>query len=300
MKKKLLTALKIALSIGLVIFVLSQIETKRLLELLKSSDPLWLFGAFLLFNASKIVSSLRLNIYFKHLGIYLGELEALRLYYVGMFYNLFLPGGIGGDGYKVYLLQKRHNAGYKGLIAATLLDRISGLAALLFLAGVLFLYSRYAELFPWLKLLDIAALIALFPLYFYLHKKLFRSLSEDLSKTTFLAFVVQLLQLLSAYAIFKALGLNDHTIEYLTLFLVSSVVAVLPLTIGGVGAREFTFLYGLKILGLDPSAGVAFSFLFFLITLLSSAIGLFFLHRPLTEDSRSDRPDRAPRPREPR
>ena len=278
--KKIKLAIKIFLSLALLWFVLKQIDLHRLLELLRRCDPWWLIIAFVLYNLSKIVASFRLNYYFKDLGLKLSEWQALRLYYVGMFYNLFLPGGVGGDGYKIYLLQKHHSPGYKPLVAATLLDRLSGLVALLFLAGVLFLFSSYAKLFPWLVWLDIVCLVALYPIFLFLHTKLFGRFTTYLWQTTLLGLGVQLLQLLSAYAIIQALPAQVPIVDFLTLFLISSVVAVLPLTIGGVGAREFTFLYGMKLLGLDPSSGIAFSFLFFLISALSSAIGIFFIHAP--------------------
>jgi len=73
----------------------------------------------------------------------------------------------------------------------------------------------------------------------------------------------------------------------MTLFLVSSVVAVLPLTIGGVGVRELTFLYGLEFIGEEPSLGVTFSFLFFIITAISSLMGLFLLNRLSVEKDMS-------------
>ena len=76
------------------------------------------------------------------------------------------------------------------------------------------------------------------------------------------------------------------SVDYLTLFLVSSVVAVLPISIGGVGVRELTFLYGFGLLGSDANSGVLFSFLFFLITALSSLAGTLFLHK--TEVKRAD------------
>ncbi len=278
--KKLKLAIKILLSLALLWFVLGQIDLDRLLGLLRRCDPWWLIIAFVLYNLSKIIASFRLNYYFKDLGLRLSEWQALRLYYVGMFYNLFLPGGVGGDGYKIYLLQKYHNPGYKPLVAATLLDRLSGLVALLFLAGVLFLFSSYAKLFPWLVWLDIVCLVTLYPIFLLLHKRLFGRFTTYLWQTTLLGLGVQIVQLLSAYAIIQALPTQVPLIDFLTLFLISSVVAVLPLTIGGVGAREFTFLYGMKLLGLDPSSGIAFSFLFFLISALSSVIGIFFVHNP--------------------
>ncbi len=279
--KKLKTPLKIALSLLLLLFVLRQIDTQKLLGILQKSDTLWLFWGFVFFNISKIVGSVRLNYYFRALGIMLSQTSALVLYYVGMFYNLFLPGGIGGDGYKIYLLHKLYKTDIKALIQATLLDRISGLVALVFLASLLFAISSFAQIWP---LLFYAALITAaitFPLYIALYKRFFPLFVAILKSTTFLGFVVQILQLICAYFLIVALPYQVHTIDFLTLFLISSVVAVLPLTIGGVGAREFTFLYGLKLLESEPSLGVAFSFLFFLVTLLSSALGIFFIHRPL-------------------
>jgi len=279
--KKIKTIIKIVLSIGLLIFVLSKIDTQKLLSILKEANIFWLLIALLAFNLSKIVSSVRLNFYLKDLGIILSEKENLILYYVGMFYNLFLPGGIGGDGYKIYLLRKKYQTPVISLVNATLLDRISGLVALLFLAGILFYFSSFSITIEPLKYLAILEAFLVYPIFLYLHKKLFKNFLTFLKETTFLGFLVQILQLLSVYFIIKALPQSTPLIDFLTLFLISSVVAVLPLTIGGVGARELTFLYGLSLINQDPAVGIAFSFIFFLITLISSAIGIFFIHRPL-------------------
>jgi len=63
---------------------------------------------------------------------------------------------------------------------------------------------------------------------------------------------------------------------YLFIFLVSSVVAVLPLTIGGMGARELTFFYFAGLLQMETGISVMVSLLFFLISLASSIPGFFF------------------------
>ncbi len=284
MKKRFKTFLKIVISLGLLLFVLSNIDLARLKAVLAKSDFLWLAVAFALFNISKLLSSIRLNYYFKEIGINLSEKNAAILYYVGMFYNLFLPGGIGGDGYKIYLLQKTHAPGYKVLLQATLLDRLSGLVALSFLASILFYFSTFAKIYPILKYMSIFVAMSIYPIFIYLHYKFFARFTTNIIQTTLLGLAVQIFQLLCAYAIIVALNETVALIDFLTLFLISSVVAVLPLTIGGVGAREFTFLYGLKLIGYDPTLGIAFSFLFFLITALSSALGLFFIHNPLRSD----------------
>ena len=281
MKKKIKVALKIVISIALIYLVLRNIDTSKLFETIKKSNIWWLLVAFIFFNLSKIVSAIRLNWYFKDCGVNLSTKTNLILYYIGMFYNLFLPGGIGGDGYKIYLLKKRFNTKVSKLLQATLLDRLSGLIALLFLAALLFIFSKYSTLYPLLKWLAVTVAIVIYPIFIYMHKRLFKGFLTYLKQTTLYGLLVQILQLITAIFIILALKDSVPIVEFLFLFLFSSVVAVLPLTIGGVGAREFTFLYGLKLLNLEPTSGVAFSFIFFLITFISSAIGALFLHKEI-------------------
>lgn len=281
MNKKLKTILKIVLSSLLLVYVFSKIDSQKLFVVLKETNKLWLLFAFIAFNISKIVSSVRLNYYFKDIGILLSEKKNLILYYVGMYYNLFLPGGIGGDGYKIYLLGQKYGSKTSSLIKANLLDRLSGLAALVFLAAILFCFSSFSGLYASLWVLSLLTAFLVYPVFITLHKKLFSSFATYLKQTTFLALVVQLIQLLSAFFIILSLPETVNMVDFMTLFLISSVVAVLPLTVGGVGAREVTFLYGLTLIGQSPAIGIAFSFIFFLITLVSSAIGLLFVHKPL-------------------
>lgn len=288
-KKSWQLLLKLALSLGALAYVLSKIDLPQLASTLKGLDLWFLLGALIAFNLSKIVSSVRLNRFFHAMGLELSEVEALRLYYIGMFYNLFLPGGIGGDGYKIYLLNRHREAKAKTLVAATLLDRISGLASLLFFAGILFLFSRYAALYPWMKPLDWLGLLLVFPMTWLLYRGGFRSVFFS---TALLGGATQLLQLLSAWLLALSLGMEQHLVEVLTLFLLSSVAAVLPLSIGGVGIREFVFLYGFELIGLPAAKGVAFSMLFFLITALSSFLGIFLRHGlERNGDLRSSRDD---------
>ena len=62
---------------------------------------------------SKIVASIRLNINFRNISIHLNEWSNMKLFWLGMFLNLFLPGAITGDAYKVILLKKKLQAPYK-------------------------------------------------------------------------------------------------------------------------------------------------------------------------------------------
>ena len=273
--------IKIVISLTLVAFVLNTIDTKRLVQILLNVNLFWLFLAFIFYNLSKIVSAIRLVYYFREIGIEIEQKANLILYYVGMFYNLFLPGGIGGDGYKAYLLNKYHDTKLSLIIQALLFDRISGLVALIFLGALLYPFSSFD--IPLFYYISIALIFLTYPLFFIVSKKLNKFL-KYFKETTALGLVVQILQLISALFIIYSLNSNVPIVEFLVLFLISSVVSVLPISVGGVGVRELTFLYGLKLINYPSDVGVAFSFLFFFITMLSSLIGIFFLHKPYIRD----------------
>jgi uncharacterized membrane protein YbhN (UPF0104 family) len=55
------------------------------------------------------------------------------------------------------------------------------------------------------------------------------------------------------------------------------VLAVLPLTIGGLGAREIVFLEGSKYFGFSREVSVVISLMFYVITLFTSAFGLIYV-----------------------
>jgi len=239
-----------------------------------------LVAAFIAFNVSKIAGALRLNIYQRHAGMQLSEAENLRLYYAGMFLNLFLPGGIGGDAYKILVLHRSHALPLRALITTTLADRVSGILVLLFM---LCLFMPMLAL-PWaastvigFTLASVAAVIAVFVFW---HRWLIKLDVPRLAGVVALGLAVQCLQLICMGMLLLYLGAPPmHYLAYFALFLVSSVAAVLPLSVGGLGIREATFLFGLDLFRLDPAYGVVASSCFFLVTACSSMIGSLFLGR---------------------
>jgi uncharacterized membrane protein YbhN (UPF0104 family) len=270
--KLLLKVVLTALAVYVVIRKIDLNETKRILL---TANLFWLFLALILFNFSKWISAFRLNLFFRMIGLDLTFKYNLFLYYVGMFYNLFLPGGIGGDGYKVYLLNRKHKTSVRSLIGATLLDRINGMVALVFLALVLLLFVdiSYAGI-SWTYYL-IGLMIITYPVFYVFVKLFFKKFSNSFIPPNLASFGVQISQLVCALFILWSLDIHSLYIEYQVLFLLSSIVAVLPFTIGGIGARELVFVFGSNYLMIDKNTAVAFSLLFFIVTALSSFSGTF-------------------------
>jgi len=256
------------------IIVFRKIEVETTLQFIRQSNWIWLIPALVLFNSSKFLASFRLNHLIRLMGIHLTEGQNLKLYYIGMFYNLFLPGGIGGDGYKVYRLKKAFESPLKKLIGIMLYDRINGVSGLFFWIAILGLViiPFQPEEFEWLWILGF---VLLYPAFYLFTKCIFPYTQSVFVKASSLSIGVQLLQLICSIFILKALHIDDLFAAYLLLFLISSLAAALPFTIGGVGARELVFVYGSQYFSIDQNSAVAFSLIFFLITAISSLAGTF-------------------------
>ena len=275
-KNQLKTALKILLTGGALVLVFQKIDTAQLLQLSKNLSWPWLFPAIVLFVGSKVATAIRLNHYFANIPLLLSALENWRLYLIGMFYNLFLPGGIGGDGYKVYLLNKEFKTPVKELLKASLLDRLGGLVAIvaLLLALLGLIELPWQGFATWTsKALLLAAALGMVPAFWLLQKVLFPNFLPSFWQGIIWSLVGQLAQMASVFCLLLALGVQDNFLAYQAVFLLSSIVAVLPLTIGGVGARELVVVYAHSYAGIQETEAVAFSLLFFLISAAVSLSG---------------------------
>ena len=74
----------------------------------------------------------------------------------------------------------------------------------------------------------------------------------------------------------NSMGLLEYQSDYLCLFMIAAAVSVIPFTIGGLGARELVFVWGQEFLQIDTERAVAYSILFFCITLFSGLVGWGF------------------------
>ncbi|KAB7531280.1 flippase-like domain-containing protein [Flagellimonas olearia] len=275
LRKKLITALKIIISAVLIYFIFTKIDLKDVLQTLKKSDPIYLVLAILLFILSKVLAAFRLQLYFHQIGAKISQLANLKLYLLGMFYNLFLPGGIGGDAYKGYVIQKEYKPGTKKVVSVLLVDRLSGMLLLFVYACTLALLSSNV-FFNGLSGLVALGIPTSIIVFWWINKRFFISGFPVFWKSLGYSALVQLAQLVCVLCILKSLSIGLDIVEYLFVFLVSSIVSVIPLTIGGIGSREVTFLYGAEWLGLNASTSIGISFTFFLITALVSLMGMYY------------------------
>jgi uncharacterized membrane protein YbhN (UPF0104 family) len=286
-KSRLFRFAKLLFKIAITLVCLWYVSTKINFTELKDTVAMTNWGflglAFLAFIISKTIASFRLNIYFRNISLTITETENLKVFWLGMFYNLFLPGSVTGDAYKVIVLSKRFNTGYRQTTAAVLLDRFSGLLGL---GLILAIYSVFVlKSTTYIALLIVGAVAAVFILYFIIRRYLPEFL-PGFWPTFLLGLAVQVMMVVCIYAIIHALHITSGQTEYVFIFLIAVVASVLPLTVGGgLGIREFVFYKGALYLGLNEHTSVIISLLFYCVTLITSLFGAVFIFKNIFKNT---------------
>lgn len=269
--------LKILCTIVLLAIVFKSVPFDEVVHTILHTHFLWILTATVLFIFSKYVSSIRLSLFLKNANTAVETEYNIKLYLLGMFYNFFLPTGIGGDAYKVVKIHKDYSYPIKNIASTILFDRISGLVALVNIAA---LFS-----FCFISLAQGVALSLLFLIgntVYHLLVRKFISAQLVTLKTEFLSLLVQLFQCMCAYCILKAIDVSTNELIYIIVFLISSIASLFPLSIGGLGAREYTFMVAATYFHLDTEKAIAIGFLFYIISLFVSLFGSYFIFKTIS------------------
>ena len=274
-KRFLQLSLKILITIACFWYISTKIDFAEAWHSLFRANWWFLFIAILFYFISKLVAGLRLNINFRNIKVYLSEWDNLKLYWLGMFYNLFLPGAISGDAYKVILLNKVYKAPIKKTSIAVLLDRFSGLLGLAVLLSVYGIIVFDDYLF---QILLISGSCLTIIVFYLLIRSFFNQFLPGFMHTLLLGILVQALQIICIYFIMWSLQISLIQSEWIILFLASSAISVLPISLGGgLGTRELVFAEGASFFHLKPELGIIISLLFYFNNVVSSVWGAYFV-----------------------
>jgi uncharacterized membrane protein YbhN (UPF0104 family) len=226
---------------------------------------------------------------------------ALRAYFVGLFFNNFLPSGMGGDAVKVYDVGWRSRRAGE-VLAATVCDRLLGLVVLTTIAVVALLVADLggqlgrSALLVWLffGLLLVAIALLLHPIGLRLAERVGRLLPGQavvvhglgllarvrgllarpglMLQVVSVSVVVQFSRVMVHVLTGAALGLNLSLAVYATVVPVLGVLINLP-SINGVGIREGGGVLLFAEAGVSPEMAVSMQLLTYVVMVLLSLIG---------------------------
>jgi glycosyltransferase 2 family protein len=203
-----------------------------------------------------------------------------RAYLIGLFYNTFLPGGIGGDVVRGVITREAFgDRSTTAGVTVVLVERGFGLAGLLLLAGgMLFLFPlpalTGAALFGLAGVAGAAAAITFVALARRIAPRLpgpLRRIAERMPAITWppglalalaLSLATQTIVALSGHVLLAAQAPHVSLTDSLVIVPVAAAAVYFPFTVGGLGAREAAFVaLTTRVLHVDESAAVATSLL---------------------------------------
>lgn len=303
-KRALSLGLRIAISVGLLVFLFAQIpefEFEELVPEWKSSTPWWLAGALGLMIGSMIVSVVR----WYEVGHGIGVTVPIRRYFshymAGQFVSNFVPTTVGGDVLRVTRLSKDSNDSPHSF-ASVVFERLSGwlvLPAISFVGFIanpglrdLGVSTRVAMLTGAATLVGLVLVLlvagndatgrllerreGIFRWINAIHVGLdeLRKQPRALWRILAAGFAYQLVLLSAVFCAARAIGIEQVGLTALLAFLPAVlIVQVLPLGIGGLGVREGAFVLFFGSLGVPDEQSIALGFLVYLLTVVSSLIG---------------------------
>ncbi|MBL4677548.1 MAG: flippase-like domain-containing protein [Mucilaginibacter sp.] len=269
--------LKFAVTGVLLYFVFRKVPLEKVKLRLLHANYWWMLAALISFFGSMVISSWRLSSFFKSIKLKLDPRFNFRLYLLGLFYNFLLPGGIGGDGYKIYLLHKNYKLPAKKVFWAIMFDRLSGLWAIgLIIIALIFLIPQIDIHIG----IPLSIFVVASAIYYFVAYKFFRDYTHYFWQAHLKAVGVQGLQLIAIIFVMIGQDFTGKYSPYLLSFLISALATIIPISIGGAGIRETVFLQLTKVFPMDESLATFLPGTFYIISLLIALTGVYYVIRP--------------------
>ncbi len=296
-KKYATLLLKAAFTVGALAWLLHKIGGATLVEAVRSFLAKGIAVAAILVTLQAFVASIRWHLILRYLGAAIAFTRSMQVYWIGMFATTLLPGGVAGDGLRIWVLA-RSGMVLARSVNAVVLDRLAALAGLVLLTalGLPWVDDRIgpesvrlaiaaalliglATAFAiglripvpqrWLRFRVVQAITALLSDFRTLCKSSFRAV--DL---VCLSMVSLLLGLLAIFVLFRSLGASVDVVETVTLGSLVILAVTLPISLGGWGLREGTMVGLFGVIGIPPATSLAVSVVIGLLTTASSVPGL--------------------------
>jgi len=232
----------------------------------------------------------------------------LRVHFVGMFFSTGLPSLVGGDAFKAYVASRQPGGSLPAGIASVLLDRAAGLAVLLsYGTAAILLYPLSWRGIP-LVLLYLAcwaggavAAIAIWKgerltrrwvdpnapsalrrvldriAVSHQNLSLAHLSGSEVSQVLLLSAVNSFLVILIIRQVCVAFGYNVDIIGIAAVVPITDFLMMIPISISGLGVREWAYLQVLPLLGIPPGATLAVALTSSALIILRNLGGALFL-----------------------
>ena len=290
---------RILFGAGLLVYLLSRMDLRRILHLFSTIDLLFFLLAIFSYLIATIFATLRWKVLLRDSGIYLPFSKLLKIYLSSLFLGNFLPSG-GLDLVRALAVsrisEKRASTfatvfldrvlGFIAIFSFVILGFFSGVKALspfrawifvlwiLVITGFMIIFSRHFRRFldRWIHRIPLGS--RFFHLYEELHR--FRGQWSILISALLLSFGVQFFYVSTAYLNAHALSQSVPFLKMLFFVTAINFIAMIPVTISGIGVREggFVLLFSAYM---TKEAALSLSLTYYITSVAVSIIGAFLI-----------------------
>jgi glycosyltransferase 2 family protein len=277
-RRVILFVAKLALSVTLLIVLFSHLGSAAVLDAFSRTSWWVLVFAVFALTAQSALSTLKWLLLLRQQGVAsIRYLQLLKVYLKGDFINLFMPSFVVGDAYRATQLRK-HTGTLHSALPSIIVDRGSGLGALVFLGAIGLLVRLAPQHLVAGTLVLLAAAVAGYLLLIGAVARLAAStrptalfgvpgiLAQSIgalrpSPTFFcivaLSFVFQFNTIVINFVYCLGLNIPVSFMQLMSIVPAVYLLEVLPISINGIGARESAFAVLFAQIGLEPAHGVA-------------------------------------------
>jgi hypothetical protein len=274
--KPLLFTLKLIVTLALSVIILWNVDWNEIWMAIKNANTILIGVIFILMVFNVFNSALKWKILLTIHNIYFHFNQLYKYYFTAVFFNNFLPSTVGGDGYRIYKTYKNPHS-KSGAVLAVLMERITGLLALLLLGyiGTIVVYVKSGDEIARIGLIigSIGLGIFMISLFaFNLKRNLFCELTgkclpkkfrpaiahiqdyyDKPSKTVLvlaLSLFFQFVLLCNRLLLVVAVGESLSVFQLAIAITASTVIALVPISLNGIGLLDGSFIYLLVHFGI--------------------------------------------------
>jgi len=294
--KSLSMLAKIALMLLAFWFVLRGVNMDELKSMLRGQNRYAFAEGFVFLAFQIVLGSIRWRMVLVCLSKagshVISRLSALKTYYISVFFNCCLPGTVGGDVIRVWLVKSEHTP-LPLAISSVVIDRMIALLALGVMGGITMpVFAGYLGISAWIMLPLFLLILAFgFWVLFNLDKivlkipflKSLHWLEHLLSNirlmlvcprpafwSLFYAIISHISYCLCAYVLARSLGNPISLVDAVTLVPWVLLISIIPISIGGWGLREAAMVYMLGLIGVPQMVALAVSVQLGLLSIVTS------------------------------
>lgn len=294
-KKSLILLIKIAVSGLLLSWLIYSFDWIAVRDLFLTTEPSWLILAGGFIVVSMVVSVEKWSRILRAEGINLPWFQLWKVYWIGIFFNNFLPSSIGGDGIRI-LLTGRNISNIAGAASSVIIERLLATVGLALTGLVMFPIANSNRHVGWLfiMLIIVAAGLLFFLMMgrmpawaagrdgklsgfargFLAHGHALRGQKKMIITVLCLSVLFQLTVVAVNYAVFRCLHIDLLSWWDLVYIIPAiSAIAMVPVGINGYGIREGAYVLLLASYGVAGSAALGASLLFAVLVSFCSLYG---------------------------